>query len=116
MSAAAPRSPLPSGPSGIRFGQVWESPDEVIGSMRYLVVSSDAYNTAFGDRRIIAVEVDSRAVFHGAYREPIVDAGTAHLDRLTWVTRRQLTELVAELHPDRHAPVASIIRELIGNI
>ncbi|MGH4012299.1 MAG: hypothetical protein ACRDTH_29745 [Pseudonocardiaceae bacterium] len=83
--------------------------------MRYLVVSSDAYNTAFDDRRVIAVEVDSRAVYQGVYREPITDAGTAHLDRLIWVTRRQLTELVAELHPDRHAPVTSIIRELIGN-
>lgn len=83
--------------------------------MRYLVVSSDAYNTAFSDRRVIAVEVDSRAVYQGVYREPLVDAGTAHLDRLTWVTRRQLVELVAELHPDRHAPVTNIIRELIGN-
>lgn len=113
---SAPRSPLPPGPPGIRFGQVWESPDEAIGSMRYLVVSSDAYNTAFGDRRVIAVEVDSHAVYQGTYREPIIDAGTAHLDRLTWVTRRQLTELVAELHPDRHAPVTSVIQELIGNI
>lgn len=76
MRAAAPRSALPPGPSGIRFGQVWESPDD---------------------------------------REPIVDAGTAHLDRLTWVTRRQLTELVAELYPDRHASVAGVIRNLIGN-
>ncbi|MGH3824675.1 MAG: hypothetical protein ACRDRA_17855 [Pseudonocardiaceae bacterium] len=84
--------------------------------MRYLVVSSDAYNAAFGDRRVITVEVDSRAVYQGAYREPIVDAGTAHLDRLTWVTRRQLVELVAELHPDRHAPVTGVIRGLIGNI
>ncbi|MGH3776478.1 MAG: hypothetical protein ACRDRR_12240 [Pseudonocardiaceae bacterium] len=116
MSAPAPRSPLSPGPPGIRFGQVWESPDETIGSMRYLVVSSDAYNAAFGDRRVIAVEVDSRAVYQGAYREPIVDAGTAHLDRLTWVTRRQLVELVAELHPDRHAPVSGVIRGLIGNI
>ena len=112
MSAPAPRL---LGPHAIRFGQVWESPDEAIGSMRYLVVSSDAYNTAFGDRRVIAVEIDSRAVYHGAYREPIPDAGTAHLDRLTWVTRRQLTELIAELHPDRHAAVTEIIRELIGN-
>jgi hypothetical protein len=94
---------------------VWESPDETIGSMRYLVVSSNAYNTAFGDRRVIAVEVDSHAVYHGAYREPITDAGTARLDRLIWVTRRQLVELVAELHPDRHASVTGIIRELIGN-
>jgi hypothetical protein len=99
----------------IQFGQVWESPDETIGSMRYLVVSSDAYNTAFGDRRVIAVEVDSRAVYSGAYREPIVDAGTAHLDRLVWVTRNQLLDLVAELHPDRHAHVTTVIRGLIGN-
>jgi hypothetical protein len=83
--------------------------------MRYLVVSSDAYNAAFSDRRVIAVEIDSRAVYHGVYREPILDAGTAHLDRLAWVTRRQLTDLVAELHADRHAPVTAIIRELIGN-
>jgi hypothetical protein len=83
--------------------------------MRYLVVSSDAYNAAFGDRRVIAVEVDSRAVYHGTYREPIVDAGTAHLDRLVWVTRRQLVELIAALHPDRHDHVAGIIRQLIGN-
>jgi hypothetical protein len=74
------------------------------------------YNAAFGDRRVIAVEVDSHAVYQGIYREPITDAGTAHLDRLTWVTRRQLTELVAQLHPDRHAPITGIIRELIGNI
>ena len=106
-------TPLPRPP--IRFGQVWESPDEAIGSMRYLVVYFHAYNTAFGDRRVIAVEIDSRAIYQGTYREPIPDAGTAHLDRLTWVTRRQLTELVAELHPDRHAPVTTIIRELIGN-
>ena len=83
--------------------------------MRYLVVSSDAYNTAFSDRRVIAVEIDSRAVYHGAYREPIPDAGTAHLDRLIWVTPHQLTDLVAELHPDRHVPVTTVIRELIGN-
>lgn len=82
--------------------------------MRYLVVSSDAYNTAFGDRRVIAVEVDSRAIYQGDYREPIVDAGTAHLDRLTWVARRHLVELVADLHPDRHRPVATVIRGLIG--
>jgi hypothetical protein len=94
---------------------VWESPNEAVGTMRYLVVSSDAYNTAFGDRRVIAVEVDSRAVYHGTYREPIVDAGTAHLDRLVWVTLRQLVELIAELHPDRHDHVAGVIRQLIGN-
>jgi hypothetical protein len=94
---------------------VWESPNEAVGTMRYLIVSSDAYNTAFGDRRVIAVEVDSRAVYHGTYREPIVDAGTAHLDRLVWITRRQLVELIAELHPDRHDHVAGIIRQLIGN-
>ena len=35
--------------------------DWVMGAMNYLVVSSDAYNEAFGDRRVIAVEVDSRA-------------------------------------------------------
>ncbi|MGH3851305.1 MAG: hypothetical protein ACRDRT_16720 [Pseudonocardiaceae bacterium] len=69
----------------LRFGQVWESPDEVIGSMRYLVESCDAYNHAYGDRRAIAVEIDSRAVFEGVYREPITDAGTAYLDRLTWL-------------------------------
>jgi hypothetical protein len=114
VSAPAPRPPLPPAPP-IRFGQVWESLDETIGSLRYLIVSSDAYNTAFSDRRVIAVEVDSHAVYHGAYREPIPDAGTAHLDRLTWVARRQLTELVAELHPERHAHVTTIIRELIGN-
>lgn len=105
-----------SSPAAPRFGQVWESPDEAIGSIRYMVVSSDAYNSAFGDRRVIAVEIDSRAVFEGVYREPIVDAGTAHLDRLTWVTRRQLVDLVAELHPDRHEPVAAVIRDLIGNL
>lgn len=99
----------------IQFGQVWESPDETIGSMRYLIVSSDAYNTAFGDRRVIAVEVDSHAVYSGAYREPIVDAGTAHLDRLVWVTPNQLLDLVAELHPDRHTHVTTVIRDLIGN-
>ena len=84
--------------------------------MRYLVVSSDAYNAAFGDRRAIAVEIDSRAIFEGVYREPIVDAGTAYLDRLTWVARRQLVELVGQLHPDRHAHVTRVIRDLIGNI
>jgi mRNA-degrading endonuclease toxin of MazEF toxin-antitoxin module len=99
----------------VHYGQVWESPDEVIGTMRYLVVSSDAYNAAFGDRRLIAVEVDSRAVYEGVYREPIPDGGTAHLDRLTWVARRQLVELVAELHPDRFAHVARVVRSLIGN-
>ena len=99
MTAPAPRSPLTPRRPEIRYGQVWESLDEAIGSMRYLVVSSDAYNAAFGDRRVIAVEIDSRGLFQGAYREPIVDAGTAHLDRVTWVTRRQLVELVAELPP-----------------
>ncbi|MGQ0573904.1 MAG: hypothetical protein ACT4RN_06825 [Pseudonocardia sp.] len=48
-------------------------------------------------------------------REPIVDAGTAHLDRLTWVTTTRLVELVAELHPDRHVDVAQTIRSLIGD-
>lgn len=31
--------------------------------VRYLVVSSDTYDAAFGDRRLIAVEVDSRAIY-----------------------------------------------------
>lgn len=105
-----------SGPGArVRFGQVWVSRDEVMGAMNYLVVSSDAYNAAFGDRRVITVEVDSRAVYEGTYREPIVDAGTAMLDRLVWVARTALQEQVAELHPDRHAAVAAQIRELIGN-
>ena len=99
----------------IRYGQVWVSRDEAMGPMNYLVVSSDAYNAAFGDRRVIAVEVDSRSVYHGTYREPIVDAGTALLDRLVWVARGMLEEQVAELHPERHAAVATQIRELIGN-
>ena len=111
MTAPAQRRPGPT----IRYGEVWESRDEVIGTIRYLVVSSDAYNTAFGDRRVIAVEVDSAAVYEGAYREPIVDAGTAHLDRVVWVARGGLVELVAELHPSRHAVVAETIRQLIGN-
>lgn len=102
-------------PQAFRFGQVWESRREAIGTMRYLIVSSDAYNAVFADRRVIAVEVDSAAVYEGAYREPIVDAGTAHLDRLTWITTRRLVELVAELHPDRHAEVAQTVHELIGN-
>ncbi len=75
--------------AAVHYGQVWVSRDEVMGPMNYLVVSSDAYNAAFGDRRVIAVEVDSRAVYEGTYREPIVDAGTA--------------------------AVAAQIRELIGN-
>ncbi|MEJ2866367.1 hypothetical protein WCD74_01235 [Actinomycetospora sp. OC33-EN08] len=100
----------------IRFGQVWESRREAIGPMRYLVVSSDAYNAAFADRRVIAVEVDSAGVYEGVYREPIVDAGTAHLDRLTWVSTRRLEELVAELHPTRHANVAQRVRDLIGDL
>jgi mRNA-degrading endonuclease toxin of MazEF toxin-antitoxin module len=104
-------SPVP-----VRFGQVWESPDEAIGSMRYLIVSSDAYNDAFGDRRAIAVEIDSRAVFEGVYREPITDAGTAYLDRLTWVARRHLVQLIGHLHPDRHDHVTHVIRDLIGNL
>lgn len=101
--------------SSILFGQVWVSRDDVMGPMNYLVVSSDAYNAAFGDRRVIAVEVDSRSVYQGIYREPIVDAGTALLDRLVWVARGALEEQVAELHPGRHAAVAGQIRELIGN-
>ena len=99
----------------IRFGQVWTSRDEVLGAMDYLVVSSDAYNAAFGDRRVIAVEIDSRALYEGVYREPIVDAGTAMLDRVVWVARGMLDEQVAELHPGRHAAVATRIRDLIGN-
>lgn len=103
-------------PAGrIRYGQVWVSRDEVMGAMNYLVVSSDAYNAAFGDRRVIAVEVDARAIYEGTYREPIVDAGTAMLDRIVWVARAALQERVAELHPDRHAAVAAQVRELIGN-
>lgn len=105
---------MPAAPA-IRFGQVWESSTEAIGTMRYLVVSSDAYNAAFGDRRVIAVEIDSNNIYHGTFREPIVDAGTAHLDRLVWVARRRLVELVAELHPDRHAHVSNTIRDLIGS-
>jgi hypothetical protein len=30
-------------PASVRFGQVWEAPDETMGSVRYLIVSSDAY-------------------------------------------------------------------------
>ena len=105
-----------SGPAGqVRYGQVWVSREEVIGAMNYLVVSSDAYNQAFGDKRVIAVEVDSRAVYEGTYREPIVDAGTAMLDRIIWVARSAMHEQVAELHPSRHQAVAAQIRELIGN-
>ena len=99
----------------VRYGQVWVSRDEVLGPMNYLVVSSDAYNAAFADRRVIAVEVDPRAVYEGTFREPIVDAGTALLDRLVWVARSALEEQVTELHPDRHLAVASQIRDLIGN-
>lgn len=110
---SAPTAPKKYGP--IRYGQVWVSRDEVMGPMNYLVVSSDAYNAAFGDRRVIAVEIDFRAVYEGTYREPIVDAGTAMLDRLVWVARTALVEQVAELHPDRHPAVAAQIRELIGN-
>ncbi len=102
-------------PAAVRFGQVWESPSEAIGSMRYLIVSCDAYNDAFGDRRAIAVEIDSRAVFEGVYREPITDAGTVYLDRITWVTRRHLVHLIGHLHPDRHSYVTHVIRELIGH-
>ncbi|MGH3564511.1 MAG: hypothetical protein ACRDRH_00470 [Pseudonocardia sp.] len=94
---------------------MWVSRDEVMGPMNYLVVSSDAYNAPFADRRVIAVEVDSRAIYEGTYREPIVDAGTAMLDRLVWVARSVLEEQVAELHPDRNAAVAGQIREPIGN-
>ncbi|MGH3718505.1 MAG: hypothetical protein ACRDRI_06600 [Pseudonocardiaceae bacterium] len=105
-----------STPAGrVQYGQVWVSRDEAMGAMNYLVVSSGAYNEAFGDRRIIAVEVDSRAIYEGTYREPIIDAGTAMLDRIVWVARFALQEQVAELHPHRHAAVAEQIRELIGN-
>lgn len=83
--------------------------------MRYLIVSADTYNEVFGDRRVITVEVDSHAIYTGAYREPIPDAGTAHLDRLVWVARRSLLELVAHLHPERHNDVTRIVRDLIGN-
>lgn len=86
-----------------------------MGAMNYLVVSSDAYNEVFGDRRVIAVEVDSRSVYEGTYREPIIDAGTAMLDRIVWLTRSVLQEHVATLHSDRHTAVADQIRELIGN-
>ena len=61
----------------IQYGQVWVSRDEVMGPMNYLVVSSDAYNAAFADRRVIVVDVDSRSVYEGTYREPIVDAAVA---------------------------------------
>ena len=99
----------------IRYGQVWVCREEVLGAVNYLIVSSDAYNEVFADQRVIAVEVDSRGVYPGTYREPIVDAGTAMLDRLVWVARAALDEQVAELHPGRHAAVAAQIRELIGN-
>jgi hypothetical protein len=66
--------------------------DEVIPPLNYLAVSSDVYNVTFGDRRIIAVEVDSRGVYEGTYREPIIDARTAMLDRLMWVSRTALDE------------------------
>lgn len=99
----------------VRFGQVWEGSPEAIGPVRWLVVSSDNYNAVFGTRRVIAVEIDSTGKLPGVLREPIPDAGTAHLDRLTWVGRRQMRTLVAELHPDRHEAVAATIRNLIGN-
>ena len=95
----------------ILFGQVWHALD----GTRYLVVSSDAYNTAFGDRRVLAVEVDPRGGGAGTYREPVGAAGTAHLDRLGWVVRRRLATQVAELPVGRHGHVAGVIRELIGN-
>ena len=60
-------------------------------------------------------ETDDELVYEGAFREPIVAAGTAHLDRLTWIATRGLVELVVELHPDRHAEVTQRARELIGN-
>ncbi|WP_226363243.1 hypothetical protein [Pseudonocardia sp. ICBG1142] len=94
---------------------MWVSRDEAIGPIHYLIVSSDAYNAAFADRRVIAVEIDTRALYHGIYREPVNDVGTALLDRLVWVTRDSLTTHVGDLHPTRHAPVTAQIRELIGN-
>jgi hypothetical protein len=42
-------------------------------------------------------------------------ADAALLQCSTSSERRQLTELIAELHPDRHASVTNVIRELIGN-
>jgi hypothetical protein len=98
-----------------RFGQVWEGSPEAIGPVRWLIVSSDVYNSVYGERRVIAAEIDSSAVLPGDLREPIVDAGTAHLDRLSWVTRGQMRTFVTMLHPSRHRDVARIIRNLIGN-
>ena len=46
----------------IRYGQVWVSRDEVLGPMNYLVVSSDAYNAAFGDRPPNAADHRHRAI------------------------------------------------------
>jgi mRNA-degrading endonuclease toxin of MazEF toxin-antitoxin module len=106
VSASTPPNPVRP---GVGF------PDEGMGRMNYLVVSSDAHNAAFGDRWVIAVEIDSRAIYEGTYREPIVDAGTAMLDQLVWVARSALEEQVAKLHPGRHVAVAEQIRELIGN-
>ena len=92
--------------SDVRFGQVWVCRNELMGPVHYLVVSSDGYNAAFSDRRVIAVEIDSRALHEGAFREPIVDAGTAMLDRLVWLARGALHEQVGELHPSRRTEVA----------
>lgn len=49
---------------------------EVMGPVNDLDGSSDADNAAFGNRRVIAAEIDSRAIYEGASREPLVDAGT----------------------------------------
>jgi hypothetical protein len=44
------------------------------------------------------------------------DTDTAYLDRLTWVARSHLVQLIGHLHPDRHTHVTEVIRTLIGNL
>jgi hypothetical protein len=49
-------------------------------------------------------------------RTAAADTDTAYLDRLTWVARSHLVQLIGHLHPDRHTHVTEVIRTLIGNL
>ncbi len=118
---AAPRSAAPWPADDVadnyRYGQVWTvgHPTEVdvLPPVPHLVISSDLYNDS-GLGTIMA-EVDVHDMRAPELHEPLPGVGTAMLDRLAWYPGSWLREHVGDLPPERHADVARLVRNLIGN-
>ncbi len=103
-------------PPRARYGQVWTvgyatRPDDP-PPVPYLVVSGDLYNES--GLGVIGVEV-LPGTGNRELAEPIPGLGMAQFDMLCWYPPAWLVEHVADLPEQRHADVARLVRNLIGN-